>query len=93
MYDALQKTPTKKLVRKNDKGEIVWNWRYYCILLLISTWTGFYHIHAKFHAPALLRKKDLLGYTIKLYCKANPSILEAQAAVHKIRSLKYGWRV
>jgi hypothetical protein len=77
VYDALQKTPTKKLVRKNDKGETVWNWRYYRILLLISTWTGFYHIHAKFHAhniPALLRKKDLLGYTIKLYCKANPSV-------------------
>lgn len=100
-YQEYSAFPLRKLIRVDKvTGKRTWNWKHYRLLLLLSTWIGFYHIQEKFTAKDtlnLLKRPDLLKDIVQWYCKktpeeAFPDTLEGQLALiyrgaPKIRAL------
>lgn len=78
IYDKLAEIHAKRLFRNDPKTDKpVWNCRHYRMLLLISTWTGFYHIENKLKASdtaKLLKKDNLLSTIVGRYCAVNKTL-------------------
>lgn len=79
IYDQVSANSKKKLFRLQQTGpkagRIMWNWKHYRMLVLLSTWTGFFRIEDKLTAAdvkRLMGGKDLLTTIVQWYCQANP---------------------